>query len=105
MKNELPLIPQDIADSIEYSAGSIVSKIILKSEKMNLTLFAVAEGESMDQHVTSREAIVHILEGSGEFYLKDTWHEFKAGSYFYMPSGLLHAIKAKTNFKFLLYLF
>ncbi len=105
MKNNIPLVPSDVGEMITYSEGSIVSKIILQSEKLQLTLFAVAQGESFDEHTTTKEAIVHITEGEGEFYLKDKWHLFKAGDYFYMPADLKHAIKATTNFKFLLYLF
>lgn len=105
MKNNLPKIPANITEKINYSAGSIVSSIIFKSAKLQITLFAVAKNESFDEHTTTREAIVHILEGQGEFLLKDKWHDFSEGDYFYMPKNLGHAIKAQTDFKFLLYLF
>lgn len=105
MKNLLPLSPKQIVQEIEYQKDSIISKVLLQSEKLNLTLFAVAEGQEFSPHTTAREAIVHILEGNGEFMLGDIWHKFRAGDYFYMPEKLLHAIKAKTNFKFLLYLY
>lgn len=105
MKNNLPIIPENISENIHYSEGSIVSKIIFGNDKLQITLFAVAKEESFDEHTTSKEAIVQILEGEGKFYLKDKWHPFKKGDYFYMPSGLLHAIKPETNFKFLLYQF
>lgn len=104
MKNELPLVPKNIATELAYAPGSIVSKIIFKNAQTQITLFAVAQGESFEEHTTSKEAIVHILEGEGEFYLKDTWHTFQKDDYFYMPASLIHAIKAKTDFKFLLYL-
>lgn len=105
MKNEISLIPMNIEDAIGYSPGSIVSKIILKSQKLQITIFAVAQGESFAEHTTSKKAIVHILAGEGEFKLKDRWHKFKERDYFYMEEGLKHAIKSKTDFKFLLYLF
>lgn len=105
MKNDLPLIPSDIAGSLAYTTGSIVSKILLKNDTLQITLFAVAKGESFSEHTTSKEALVHILEGNGEFFLKDKWHPFKTGDYFYMPASLLHAIKAHSDFKFLLYQF
>lgn len=105
MKNNLPIIPENISESIHYSEESIVSKIIFDNDKLQITLFAVAKGESFDEHTTSKEAIVQILEGEGKFYLKNKWYPFKKGDYFYMPSGLLHAIKPETNFKFLLYQF
>lgn len=105
MKNNIPLIPENIAETIQYSTNSIVSKIIIKNEKLQITLFAVAEGESFEEHTTTKEAIVHIVEGEGEFYLKNEWIDFKTNDYFFMPADLVHAIKAKTDFKFLLYLF
>ncbi|MEK7189699.1 MAG: cupin domain-containing protein [Patescibacteria group bacterium] len=105
MKNLIPLFPKQIIQEIEYQNDSIISKVLLQSEKLNLTLFAVADGQEFSPHTTTRQAIVHILEGSGEFMLGDVWHKFSSGDYFYMPEKLLHAIKAKSNFKFLLYLY
>jgi len=105
MKNEISLVPIGIGKTIGYSAGSIVSKIIIKNEALQVTLFAVAAGESFEEHTTSKNAIVHIVEGEGEFFLKDKWYDFKPNDYFFMPTGLKHALKTKTDFKFLLYLF
>jgi len=105
MKNDISLIPAIIGGSIDYSKGNTVSRVILKNDKLQITLFAVAEGESFEEHTTSKEAIVHILEGTGDFYIKDKWYVFQMGDYFYMPAGLIHAITAKAKFKFLLYLF
>ncbi len=105
MKNLLPLVPKKITEEIEYQNDSIISKVLLQSDKLNLTLFAVAAGQEFSPHTTARQAIVHILEGEGEFMLVDKWHQFSAGDYFHMPEKLLHAIKAKSGFKFLLYLY
>lgn len=105
MKNLIPLFPKQIVKEIEYQSDSIISKVLLQSEKLNLTLFAVAEGQEFSPHTTTREAIVHILEGDGEFMLGNVWHKFSSGDYFHMPEKLLHAIKAKSDFKFLLYLY
>ncbi|HBV57745.1 MAG TPA: cupin domain-containing protein [Candidatus Magasanikbacteria bacterium] len=105
MKNLLPLVPKQIIKEIEYQSDSIISKVLLQSEKLNLTLFAMAAGQEFSPHTTTREVIVHILEGKGDFMLGDVWHKFGPGDYFYMPEKLLHAIKAKSNFKFLLYLY
>ncbi|MBI5022849.1 MAG: cupin domain-containing protein [Candidatus Magasanikbacteria bacterium] len=105
MKNLLLLSPKQIIQEIDYQSDSIISKVLLQNEKLNLTIFAVAAGQEFSPHTTMREAIVHILEGDGEFMLDTVWHKFSLGDYFYMPEKLLHAIKAKSNFKFLLYLY
>lgn len=105
MKNNLPTFPENISDNIGYEDGSIVSKIIFNNGKLQITLFAVAKGESFEKHTATKEAIVHILEGEGEFYLKEKWKKFKGGDYFYMPERSVHAIRATADFKFMLYLF
>ncbi len=105
MTNLIPTIPTDLIDQINYSESSIVSKILLNSEKLQITLFAVDKDQSFSEHTTTKEAIVHVIEGDGEFYLKDKWYPFKANDYFYMPQDFVHAIKAKSRFKFLLYQF
>lgn len=105
MTNLIPIIPSDLINQISYSESSIVSKILLNGEKLQITLFAVDKDQSFSEHTTTKEAIVHIIEGEGEFYLKDKWYPFKTNAYFYMPPNCIHAIKAKSKFKFLLYQF
>ncbi len=103
MTNLIPTQPSNIAEEIAYSKDAIVSKIIVNNGKFQITLFAVDENQSFSEHTTVKEAIVHIVEGEGKFMLGDKWFDFKTNDYFYMPQNLLHAIKAKTKFKFLLY--
>lgn len=105
MKNILPTTPQNLSSQIDYQADSIISKVLYQDEKMNLTLFAVGQGQEFSPHTTTRKAIVHIVEGEGQFMLGDDWHDFKMNDYFFMEENTLHAIKATRNFKFLLYLF
>jgi quercetin dioxygenase-like cupin family protein len=103
MKNVLPTIPSDIANEIDYALGSIVSKNILISDQLQITLFSVDEGQSFAEHTSSKEAIVHIVEGECRFRLEGKWNVCKVGSFFYMPNGMKHAIEANGKFKFLLY--
>jgi quercetin dioxygenase-like cupin family protein len=105
IKNLIPSEPENILSLADYSAGSIVSKIMHQSESIQITLFAMAVGEEFSQHAVTRKALVHILEGEGDFMLADKWVTFKGGDYFLMEENLVHAMTAKTNVKFLLYLF
>ena len=105
MKNIIASIPKNINKEIEYQDEAIISKVLLQDEKLNLTLFAVASGQEFLPHTSGKNAIVHITEGQGQFMLGEIWYDFFDNDYFYMPAGTLHAIKAKGNFKFLLYLF
>lgn len=105
MKNILPRVPGQVVEEVVFQVGTIISKVLLQSEKLNLTIFAVAKDQEFSPHTTTKEAVIHILEGEGQFMLGEKWYDFKSGDFFYMPQNYLHAIKAKTNFKFLLYLF
>lgn len=105
MKNIIANIPKNINQEIQYQEGTIISKVLLQDEKLNLTLFAVAEEQEFLPHTSGKNAIVHIIEGQGQFMLEGVWHDFSNNDYFFMPVDTLHAIKAKVNFKFLLYLF
>ena len=100
----IPLVPIALGTLVGYQKDSIVSKVLFQAKDLNITLFAVAKNQEFFPHITTRQAIVHIVDGNGEFLLKDKWHKFSAGDYFYMPKKLLHALKASQNFKFLLYL-
>ena len=103
--NIISKTPEDISSEIKYQEGAIISKVILKSDELNITLFAVAKGQEFSKHTTTSKAIVHIVEGTGEFMLDEKWHNFQENDYFFMEENLVHAIKAKSDFKFLLYLF
>ena len=103
-QNKLPLAPEKIGKILKYQANAIVSQVLFSDSNLNITLFAVAKGQKFLPHITVKKAIVHMLEGKGSFMLKNKWHNFSGGEYFYMPPKLLHALKAASNFKFILYL-
>lgn len=105
MLNKIPLYPQNIASMISYTDWSIVSKKILKSDSLELTLFAVSKWQDFEEHTTVKNAIVHIIEWNWQFYITDKWHKFQSWDYFYMEPNCVHALKADNNYKFLLYLF
>ena len=105
MKNSIPTEPKNIVSLADYSAGSIVSKIMYQNEGTQITLFAMAAGEEFSKHAVTRKALIHILEGEGGFMLEEKQVQFKEQDYFLMEENLVHAMTAETNVKFLLYLF
>ncbi|MGM0667818.1 MAG: cupin domain-containing protein, partial [Bacteroidota bacterium] len=54
----------NLKESVSYSGGSVVSKIISKSEAGNLTLFAFDEGQNLSEHTAPYDAVVQVIEGS-----------------------------------------
>lgn len=105
MKNLIPELPTDLMSQADYNQGSIVSKIMYQNEKMQITFFAMAKGEEFSKHAVTRKALIHILEGEGDFQISEEWHAIKAGDYFLLSENLVHAMTANSDIKFLLYLF
>lgn len=91
-----------LADSVEYSEGSVVSKIILRNDKGNLTLFAFAKGQGLSEHSAPFDAIVQIIDGEGIIFIDKVEHVVKTGEFIIMPANVPHALSAKEKFKMLL---
>lgn len=88
--------------SIDYQAGSVVSKQILKKDTGNVTLFAFDEGQGLSEHTAPYDALVHVLEGEAEILIDKKSHYVKAGEMIIMPARHPHALVAMHKFKMLL---
>ena len=95
---------KNIKDNISYSRGGITSKVIVKSEKSNATLFCMAAGTDMSEHTSTKEGIVYVLEGKGTFTLKGKPIEMKSGVIIEMEKDTVHSLSAKKDTSFLLVL-
>lgn len=87
---------------IEYSSDAVVSKIIYKSEHTILTLFALAQGQSIAEHITPFDAMVEILEGTAELAIGGEVKVVTTGECIIMPANVPHALNAQTDYKMLL---
>ena len=57
---ELPRIPE----LVDYQDGSIVSRIVVKAETGNVTLFAFDEDQELSEHTARFDALVHVKRKS-----------------------------------------
>lgn len=89
---------------IEYPAQGILSKVIEKNQKMNITLFCMAEGTDIGAHTSTKQGFVYVIEGDGIFTLEGTDIPMEAGRYIYMEENAVHSLKANKNTSFLLVL-
>ena len=92
----------DLAKSVDYSDGAIVSKIVTKKETGNLTLFAFDKGQGLSEHSAPFDAVVQIVEGEGVIYINKVPHKLNAGQFIIMPANIPHAVQADNRFKMLL---
>ena len=55
-----------LAGLIAYQEGAVLSRVILKREKGNVTIFAFDEGQGLSEHTSPFDALVHGIEVDAE---------------------------------------
>ncbi|MBK8290714.1 MAG: cupin domain-containing protein [Flammeovirgaceae bacterium] len=91
-----------VQDSIEYAAGSVVSKTIVKKPTGTITLFAFDAGEGLSEHTAPFEAVVQILDGTAEITIDGKPFTVETGAGIILPAQVPHALKALERFKMML---
>jgi quercetin dioxygenase-like cupin family protein len=94
--------PTPVADLVEYQAGSVVSRVLFRTEGGAVTVFAFAEGEGLTEHSSPHEAAVLMLEGSLRMTVGDDEHELRAGEILHIPASAPHTLHGGAPFKMLL---
>ncbi len=92
----------DLKQLITYSKGGILSKELIRTNKNNVTLFCMAEGTELTEHTSTKEGIVFVLEGEGEFVLEGEKIEMLPAVMIYLKKNAVHSLKAGKNTSFLL---
>ena len=92
----------ELREQVDYQAGQIISRTLVQNELMSMTLFAFEKGEEISTHDSEGDAMVTVLEGTGEFTVGGIKHQVKAGEALVMPAKIPHAVYAVEAFKMLL---
>ncbi len=92
----------NLADLVEYQAGSIVSRTLIDKGNGTVTLFAFGEGEGLSEHTAPFDAMVHVLDGEVEIAISGKLHILKEGEMIIMPANEPDALKATSRFKVVL---
>lgn len=96
---------EKITDLIEYSKKGILSKVITKNNKLNITLFCMAAGTEMSEHTSTKSGFVYIIEGNGVFKLEGKEIIMSPGVLIQMDENAVHSLKAAKNTSFILVLY
>ena len=94
--------PSRVVDLVAYQEGAVVSRIIVKRETGNVTLFAFDAGQELSEHTAPYDALVHVVEGEATITLAGQAHRLHAGEMILMPARVAHAVAAVSRFKMLL---
>jgi quercetin dioxygenase-like cupin family protein len=91
-----------LSSSVEYQAGSVVSRTLTKKEKGTITLFAFDEGESLSEHTAPFDAFVYIVDGEAHITIENKPYDLVASEALILPANRPHSVKATKRFKMLL---
>ncbi len=95
-------VPEKLIDVVNYQTGSIVSKVLEKSDSGSVTVFAFGQGQDLSEHTAPFNALVQILDGSAEVTVGEKMHVVSAGEALTLPANIPHALRAQIDFKMLL---
>ena len=87
---------------VENVAHGIVSRAVLTTPALRLTLFHFAAGQELSEHTSKARALVQILRGACEFSVGPTKHTLRPGDLLHLPPGAPHAVIATEPFSMLL---
>ncbi|MGA9377516.1 MAG: cupin domain-containing protein [Phormidium sp.] len=91
-----------LKDKIEYPQDGVLSKVILKDNNCQYTLFCLAGGTEISEHTATRNATVNVIEGKGILTLEGEDITLEPGVFVFMPAHAPHALKTEENLAFLL---
>lgn len=95
---------ENLAENIEYSPKSTVSKVVMRAEGVNVVLFSFDEGEELSEHTAAMPVIVQALEGELEITGDGKTVTLRPGGMVHFTTRLPHAVKALTKAKMVLYM-
>jgi len=91
-----------LTESVNYSENATVSKMVLKKQTGNITLFAFDVGQGLSEHSAPFDAFVLVTEGKGRIFINKVEHNLSAGQFIVMPANIPHAVQALEKFKMML---
>ena len=89
-------------DLIEYPESGILSKILLKDKNSQHNLFCLAANTKIDQHISSRNALLTVVAGTGTFNVEGKDIALTPGVFVFVPAKISHAVQAQENLAFVL---
>ncbi len=94
--------PAPVSELITYQEQAVVSRTILKNAAGTVTLFAFDTRESLSEHTSPYEALIHLLDGEAEITISQRSHRVRAGDILRLPANEPHGVRAVTPCKMLL---
>jgi len=86
---------EKLAELLQYADGSIVSRTLVDKPVGTITLFAFDKGQRLSEHSAPYDAVVQVIDGTGEVTIAAKPNEIKTGQMIIMPANIPHSVNAK----------
>lgn len=91
-----------LKEQVEYQTGQVVSKTLVQSSALSVTLFAFDKGEEISTHESGGDAMVTCLDGTGKITIDGIEYFLHEGDTIVMPAKHPHSVFGEDKFKMLL---
>ncbi len=91
-----------LKNEIQYPDGGVLSKVLVKTNNCQYTLFCLASGTDISEHTSPNNALITVIDGKGILTLEGQDIKLESGVFVFMPANAPHALKAEENLAFLL---
>lgn len=88
-----------LKNQVQYQSSQVISKTLVKNEKMSMVIFAFDKGQEISTHVSKGDAMVTVLEGKGRFTVGGEVFYLETGETLIMPKDIPHAVYGEEKFK------
>lgn len=102
MSEEKTIEIKNLLTQLSYQEESIVSKILLKKETGNVTLFAFDAGQGLSEHTSPFDALVQCIEGKIDIKVGEDMFTVSSGELLKLPATIPHGLKAVERTKMIL---
>lgn len=93
------------AGTVAIQPGAVISKVVLRGDGLDVTVFGIDAGEQLTEHQAARSAVVQVLSGRLDFVVDGERLDLVAGSWLHMAPGAPHSLVATEPTVMLLTLF
>lgn len=99
------LIPDVVATVTTIPPDTIVSRTVYTGETLRIILFGFAAGQELSEHTSTKEAVLHFLQGKATVVLGGEPTNAEPGTLVRMAPDLKHSVLAETETLMLLYMY
>lgn len=85
----------DAVAAVAIQPGAVVSKVIHRDERLNVTVFGLDAGEGLTEHQAAQVAVVQVLVGRLSLMADGEEYDAGPGFWLHMGPGTPHSLVAK----------